>query len=66
MPWVAENVTVSGTYAYVADGFYGMQIVDIANTSAPRIGAVDTPGDATGVAVSGTHAYVADGAADYR
>ncbi len=55
------DVAVSGTYAYVADGASGLQVIDITNPASPQIvGSVDTPGYAMGVAVSGTYAYVAD------
>ena len=57
----ASGVAVSGTYAYVADGASGLQVIDITNPQSPQIvGSVDTPGYASDVAVSGTHAYVAD------
>ena len=62
-PGYACGVAVSGTHAYVADGYSGLQVIDITNPASPQIvGSVDTPGDACGVAVSGTHAYVADDA----
>jgi hypothetical protein len=52
---------VSGSYAYVADDYYGLQVVDVSNPAFPAIaGGVDTPGYAHGVAVSGNSAYVAD------
>jgi len=55
-------VAVAGTHAYVADGYFGLQVVDISNPASPTlIGSTDTPSFARGVAVAGTHAYVADG-----
>jgi hypothetical protein len=61
-PGEALDVTVSGTYAYVADGSAGLQVVDISNPSAPVItGSVDSPGDAQDIEVSGNFAYLADG-----
>ena len=58
----ANDVTISGNYAYVADQASGLQIIDISNPAAPTLaGTVDTTGNAVGVAISGNHAYVADG-----
>jgi hypothetical protein len=46
----------------VADGCYGLQIVDLSNSANPqRIGGYDTSGNAYDVALSGDYAYVADG-----
>jgi hypothetical protein len=60
----AYGVAVSGTYAYVADGNSGLQIIDISNPLNPTLTATyDTAGMAYGVAVSGNYAYVADYAA---
>ena len=54
-------MAVSGTHAYVADDYSGLQVIDITNPASPQIvGSVDTPGGAMDVAVSGTYAYVAD------
>ncbi|MDQ3279905.1 MAG: Ig-like domain-containing protein, partial [Acidobacteriota bacterium] len=62
IPGYANNVDVSGNFAYVAAGAAGLQIVDVTNRVAPRIvGALDTPGNANDVRVVGTTAYVADG-----
>ncbi|QTA81703.1 Putative surface protein [Desulfonema limicola] len=61
-PGSANDVTVIGTTAYVADGGSGLQVIDISNPAQPFIiGSVDTPDIAIGVTVSGTTAYVADG-----
>jgi len=58
---MAWGVAISGTYAYVAGDYSGLQVIDITNPENPQItGSVDTPGSARGVAISGTHAYVAD------
>ncbi|MFL6234950.1 MAG: Ig-like domain-containing protein [Thermoanaerobaculia bacterium] len=63
IPGFANNVDVSGDYAYVAAGATGLQVVSVANRQAPRIvGSRDTPGNADDVVVNGTLAYVADGA----
>jgi Tfp pilus assembly protein FimT len=60
----AENVTVVGNYAYVADQNSGLQIIDISNPINPTLtGTYDTPGIAFGVAVVDNYAYVADQAA---
>lgn len=53
------GIALSGSHVYVADGYYGLQVVDVAMTSAggPRIvGSADT-GDYWAISVSGTHAY---------
>ena len=58
----AFGVYVSGKYAYVADDFNGLVIVDVSNPSNPSyVGSYDTAGNANGVYVSGKYAYVADG-----
>jgi hypothetical protein len=60
-PGAAHGVAVSGTYAYIADGDSGLQVIDCSDPQNPEIvGTVDTPGHAWAVAVSGTEAYVAD------
>ena len=63
IPGFANNVDVSGNFAYVAAGASGLQIVNVTNKQAPFIaGALDTPGNANDVVVVGNRAYVADGA----
>jgi hypothetical protein len=60
-PDYVQDVTIEGSYAYVADGWAGLRIVDISNPSAPvEVGFYDTSGYSVGVAVTGRHAYVAD------
>gem|GEM_PF-1040669 len=62
IPGYANNVDVSGRYAYVAAGEAGLVVVDVANPRVPVIvGTVDTPGNADDVKVVGNLAYVADG-----
>ena len=62
LPDLVEDVAVSGTLAYVADGDGGLRVIDVSNSAAPHeVGYYDTPGWAEGVAVSGTLVYVADG-----
>jgi hypothetical protein len=63
IPGYANNVDVSGNYAYVAAGSTGLQVVDVANPLSPRIvGSSDTTGTAIDVRVVGNLAYIADGA----
>jgi hypothetical protein len=60
-PGDAEGVAVSDTYVYVADGSFGLRVVDVANPTRPtEVGVYDTPGNAVDVAVSGSYVYVAD------
>jgi Ca2+-binding RTX toxin-like protein len=55
-------VQVVGNYAYVADYYSGLQIIDISNPAAPTLkGNYDTSGGALDVQVVGNYAYVADG-----
>lgn len=63
IPGFANNVDVSGNYAYVAAGSTGLQVVDVSDKRAPRVvAALDTPGNANDVRIVGNLAYVADGA----
>ncbi len=63
----AKDVFVAGGYAYVADGYSGLSIVDISDPASPvSAGNYDTPGYAEGVFVSGNYAYVADGGEGLR
>jgi len=56
----ANDVCVSGNYAYMVAG-QGLQIIDISNPSSPvLVGSCDTPGRACDIHVSGNYAYVAD------
>jgi hypothetical protein len=67
IPGFANNVDLSGNFAYVAAGSTGLQVVDVTDRRAPRIvGSLDTPGNANDVRVVGHRAYVADGAAGLR
>ena len=66
----AGDVTVSGSYAYVAGGRFdetagqhqdGLTILDISNpANLQRVGSYDLAGLAIGVTVSGEHAYTTD------
>jgi hypothetical protein len=67
IPGFANNVDVSGDFAYVAAGSAGLQVVDVTDRRAPHIvGSLDTPGNANDVRVVGKRAYVADGSAGLR
>lgn len=67
IPGFANNVDVSGDYAYVAAGATGLQVVSVSNHSNPVVvAALDTPGNANDVVVVGNYAYVADGSAGLR
>ncbi len=64
IPGYANNVDVSGNFAYVAAGAAGLQVVNVSNPRNPQlVGALDTPGNANDVRVVGTLAYIADGVA---
>ena len=61
LPEAALTVTISGYYAYVADCYSGLRIIDISTPTAPNeIGHYDTPGYTEGVCVVGDYAYLAD------
>ncbi len=56
----AWNVTVNGSYAYVADGSTGLEIIDISNPNKPTLAkSYGISGYAEDVAVNGSYAYVA-------
>jgi len=58
----AERVYVSGNYAYIADGFSGLAVINISDPTNPGTPIYeDTNGYAWGVYVSGNYAYIADG-----
>jgi hypothetical protein len=64
IPGYANNVDISGNYAYVAAGSAGLHVVNVSDRFAPVIVATwNTPGNANDVKVSGSLAYVADGTA---
>ena len=59
-----HDVYVSGSYAYVAGGELGLQVIDISTPSGPvTVSTIDTPGFTNAVYVSGNYAYLADGGA---
>lgn len=56
----AENLAVSGNFAYVTDGLYGIEVFDVSNPAAPVLaGGCETGGNARGVAIAGSYALVA-------
>jgi hypothetical protein len=62
-----RDIEVSGDFAYVADFYCGLRIVDISLPSSPlEVGPLDTPGHANGVAVAGHYVFVADGSGGLR
>jgi len=57
----AWDVVVKNDYAYVADRYGGLKIIDISNPSTPTlVNTYDTPGEAHGIDLSGNYAYIAD------
>ncbi|MFM6578343.1 MAG: DUF4347 domain-containing protein, partial [Dolichospermum sp.] len=59
-PGGATDVQVVGNYAYVSDGYSGLQIIDISNPTSPTlVGNYDTSGWANNVQIVGNYAYVA-------
>jgi cysteine-rich repeat protein len=63
IPGYANNVDVSGDYAYVAAGAAGLQVVDVSDRANPHVVAgIDSAGTSIDVRVVGALAYVADGA----
>jgi len=55
-------VAVQGSYAYIAAGSSGLQILDISDPASPiYLGSVDTPGIASGVALLGDRVFIAAG-----
>ena len=60
-PGNAYGVQIVGNYAYVADFYSGLQIINISNPAAPTlVGNYDTSSIALGVQIVGNYAYVAD------
>jgi hypothetical protein len=64
IPGFANNVDVSGNYAYVAAGATGLQVVDVTDRMNPRVvTGFDTPGNADDVLIAGSIALIADDSA---
>lgn len=67
MPGFANNVKVSGSFAYVAAGTVGLIVVDVSNPKLPSIVAtIDTDGVALDLGIDGGHLYLADGVAGLK
>ena len=57
----ADNVFVTGNYAYLADGSSGLQIIDVSDKSSPSlVGNFSTPDSVFEAHVSGDYAYLVD------
>jgi len=55
------QIIIQDHYAYIANGKYGIQVVDIKDPSSPYIAAhLDTPGDCRGLFVDGEVLFAAD------
>ena len=62
IPGFANNVDVSGSFAYVAAGSAGLQVVNVSDRLHPHVVASRSlPGNANDVGVAGNFAYVAAG-----
>jgi hypothetical protein len=60
-------VAVVGDYAYVADYWSGLHIIDVSDPRNPQeVGSYDTPGSTRNLAVAGSYAYMADGSTGLR
>ncbi|HEY5284211.1 MAG TPA: hypothetical protein VIM14_15580, partial [Polyangia bacterium] len=57
----AKHVVVNGTYAYVAEGNFGIEILDISNPAQPSVVGMLPTTNATRLAIYGNDLYVADG-----
>jgi len=58
----AEDISISGDFAYIADRYDGLIIINITDPFSPNsIASFSTPGTARGVCVAGDYAYIADG-----
>jgi hypothetical protein len=59
----ANDVAVSGDFAFVAVGRHGgLRVLDVSNLVQPvEIGYIDSPGDAHSLAMQGTRIFLADG-----
>ena len=57
----AYDVALADGYAYVADGQYGLKVLDLNNPEAPLgVGSYSTGGSARGVSVVGSQVYLSD------
>ena len=61
------DVALVGSYAYVADGWPGLRIIDVSDPAHTReVGFYDTEGFSNAVAVAGAHAFMANGSTGLR
>jgi len=59
-PFIADDVTIEGNYAFVADTWFGLSIYDISDPNFPTyVTRYNWPGDAYAVEVAGDYAFVA-------
>jgi hypothetical protein len=59
MPWTANGVAISGRYAYVADQYDGLYVVDVIDPINPKLlGGAGTIGGARTVTVDDTFVFV--------
>ncbi|WP_412972481.1 Ig-like domain-containing protein [Glaciecola sp. MF2-115] len=62
IPGYANNVDISGDFAFVASGSEGLTVVDVSDRTSPSIASrLDTDGVAIDIKVIGNTAYIADG-----
>ena len=62
IPGYANNVDISGDYAYVASGDSGLTIVDVSDRTSPEIvSTLDTAGVSIDIKVMGETVFIADG-----
>ncbi|HAS8478182.1 TPA: hypothetical protein I7768_14410 [Vibrio vulnificus] len=62
IPGYANNVDVSGDFAYVAAGNSGLVVVDLSDRRSPQLVAeIDSDGVAIDVVADGSYVYLADG-----
>src|SRR5690242_17353992 len=61
-PGTGVSVAVAGTIACVADGGFGVRVIDVTDPDAPvEVGSYDAAWSAAGVMMAGARAYVAAG-----
>ena len=66
-PGPGADITVSGNFAYVADGNFGLRVVDVTDPTNPiEVAFCNTPSEALGVKVQGEFAFVADESSGLR
>jgi hypothetical protein len=67
LPRSINDIVISDSFAYVADGVAGLRIIDISNLTNPvESGFYDTAGQAKSVDIVDNHVYLADGDAGLR